>query len=65
MGGNSTLTFKSGVAPLSGPMPMLANGAIVIDYIQVPITCYNAGENFIINQDNAVTVGGMIWYIQI
>jgi len=64
-GGATGITFKSGVNPLSGEMYMVQNGTFVLDYIQCPITCYSAGDNFIMNLDPGVMVGGMIWYIRI
>ena len=65
VGGPTTLTFKCDSGVISGPMPMLSNGSMVIDYIQVPITCYNPGESFIINNSGGVSIGGIIWYIRI
>jgi len=57
-----TLTYKSGLSTmLSGPMPFLANGAQVQDFIQLPILC-NVGDNFVINTSSNVTLGGVIWY---
>jgi hypothetical protein len=59
--GAVTLTYKSGVNPLTGPMAFLANGAQVQDFIQLPLTC-NDGDPFIINASGSVTLGGTMWY---
>ena len=56
-----TLIYKSGTSALSGPMPFLANGAQVQDFIQLPLTC-NDGDPFIINASASVTLGGTLWY---
>ena len=61
--GTSILTFKSNASLISGPMSMLANGSIVLDYIQLPLQTVSPGDNFVINSSNAVNVGGVIWYI--
>jgi hypothetical protein len=64
MGGATVLTFKSNASFVSGAMSMLANGSIVLDYIQLPLQTISPGDNFIINSSNAVSVGGVIWYVQ-
>jgi hypothetical protein len=56
-----TLIYKSGVTALTGPMPFLANGAQVQDFIQLPLTCIDA-DPFIINASTSVTLGGTLWY---
>ena len=57
-----TLTYKSGLSTmLSGPMPFLANGAQVQDFIQLPLMC-NDGDNFVINAAASVTLGGTLWF---
>ena len=62
---STNITFKSGSVAIGGPFNMLANGSFVLDYIQLPITCLNLGDNFVINQSGAATIGGIIWYAQI
>ena len=57
----STLIYKSGASPVTGPMPFLANGAQVQDFIQLPISC-NDGDPFVINSSASVTLGGTIWW---
>jgi len=59
--GAVTLTYKSGIAALTGALPFLANGAQVQDFIQLPLQC-NDGDPFIINAGSSVTLGGTLWY---
>lgn len=61
--GNTSLVFKSGSTALTGTMDMLAHGSVVLDYIQLPLTCA-AGNDFIINSGTAINIGGTIWYIK-
>jgi hypothetical protein len=61
--GPTILTFKSNASLLSGGMSMLANGAIVLDYIQLPLQTTSPGDNFIINSSAGVSVGGVMWYM--
>lgn len=63
VGGATNLIFKSGSTALSGTLTMLANGSVVLDYIQLPLNCLT-GDDFVINSSLAVTVGGTIWYIK-
>ena len=64
VGGATVLTFKSSASLISGALSMLANGSIIFDHIQLPLQTISPGDNFVINSTNAVTVGGVIWYIQ-
>jgi hypothetical protein len=64
LGASATLIYKSGATALTGPLSFLANGAQVQDFIQCPLNCLSPGDPFIINANNAVTVGGTIWYVQ-
>lgn len=59
----TNLTFNSGSTALTGPMDFAANGAIVLDFDKVPLTCKNTLDSFIMNSSNAVQVGGTIWYV--
>ena len=56
-----TLQYYSGLTALSGPLPFLANGAQVQDFIQLPLSC-NDGDPFIINTSTSITLGGTLWY---
>lgn len=58
----ANITYKSSGIALSGPMSFTANMAHVQDFIQLPLTCVNLGDSFIINLDTAVQLGGTIWY---
>jgi hypothetical protein len=57
----TNIIYKSGSTPISGPLVFGSNGAHVLDYMQLPLTC-NWGDSFIINSSNAVQVGGTVWY---
>jgi hypothetical protein len=63
-GGATTLIFKSGVSLLSGPMPMLASGSILLSYVQLPLQTLNLGDAFVINNSAAIQIGGIIWFLQ-
>ena len=56
------ITYKSNGIALSGPMSFTANMSQVQDFIQLPLTCINPGDSFIINLSAAAQLGGMIWY---
>jgi hypothetical protein len=60
-GGAVNLIYKSGTTPISGTLTFLSNGAHVLDYMQLPLTC-NPSDSFVINSSAAVQVGGTIWY---
>jgi hypothetical protein len=59
--GATNITYKSGTTPMSGPLSFGSNGAHVLDYMQLPLTC-NPGDSFVINSSAAVQVGGTVWY---
>ena len=62
-GGATNITFKDGSTPLSGPLPMLANGSIVLDFSGDPWYVGSLDTNFIITSDNAVQVSGTAWVV--
>ena len=64
LGGASNLTFKDGSTALTGAMPFLANGYMVLDPTLVPWHECASGDAFIINSSNAVQVSGAIGYVQ-
>lgn len=61
--GQTTLTFKSASIAITGPLEFSGSSADVQDFIQLPLTCLNAGDGFLINSSAAVQIGGTIWYI--
>lgn len=61
-GGATTLTMQDTASALSGPLPLLANGAIVLTYDGCPWFTTAAGAGFQINSTAAVAVGGTIQY---
>ena len=58
----ANITYKSNGIALSGPMSFTANMSQVQDFIQLPLTCINPGDSFIINLSASVQLGGMIWF---
>lgn len=66
VGGATNLTFKDGQNSLSGPLPMLANGSIVLDASVVPwFLTTDVVNNLILNSSNAVQVSGAVYYTQV
>lgn len=62
LGGASNLIFYSGLTALTGLMDFSTNGAFVLDFGQLPLTCINTLDSFIINSSGAVQIGGTVWY---
>lgn len=61
--GDTTITFQDGpVTALSGPISLLANGAVTLDISNCPWFQTSEGNDFVINSSNAVQVGGKIDY---
>jgi hypothetical protein len=61
-----SITFKSGSTALSGAIPMLANGAIVLDPVferQAPWLTTALGEAFVINLSVGVACTGWLDYV--
>jgi hypothetical protein len=64
VGGSTNLTFKdSAGTSFSGPLPMTANGAIVLDETNTMLWFATIG-NFVINSSAAVQVSGEVYYKQ-
>ncbi len=62
---DTELTFKDGIlSDLSGPLPMLANGAMVLDLSNVPWYQTSSGNDFILNSTSDVQVSGTLYYQQ-
>lgn len=59
----SNLQFYSGTTAITGLMEFAANGAFVLDFDKVPLSCINALDSFIINSSVAVQIGGTLWYL--
>jgi hypothetical protein len=57
-----TITYKSSGIPLSGPMSFTANMSHVQDFIQLPLTCVNPGDSFIINLAAGSQLCGTLWF---
>lgn len=64
MGGATNITFQDGTGPMSGPLPMLANGAIALESTTTPHFIVSPTNGFVINSSNAVQVSGwVIWSV--
>ena len=68
---DTILTIKDGTGiDLTGPMAMLANGAIVLDFVRgsreadQPWFTTSAGNAFVINQSGSAQVSGRLYYTQ-
>ena len=64
LGAATNITFKNGSTALTGAMPFLANGFMILDPTQVPWHQTDLGAAFNINSSNAVQVSGSIGFIQ-
>lgn len=65
VGAATNIIFKDGAGvALTGAMPFLANGYMVLDPTECPWLQTSAGNGFIINSSNAVQVSGALGYIQ-
>ena len=62
---DTELTFKRGATELTGPMPMLANGSIVLDFQGQPWFATLDNEAFVLNQSGTAQVSGQLAYTQI
>ncbi len=66
VGGATNLTFKDGGNAISGPLPMLANGAIALD-VNSGLTWFltsSTVNNLVLNNSSAVQVSGVVYYTQ-
>jgi hypothetical protein len=61
----TNLTFYDGATPLTGPIPLAANEAMVFTFDTRPWYETGLGNDFIINNSNAVQVSGRVYYIQV
>ncbi len=65
LGAATDITFKDGSTALTGAMPFLANGFMILDPTQVPWHQTSVGAAFNINSSNAVQVSGSVGFIQV
>ncbi len=63
-GGTTNLTFEDGSTVLSGPIPFLANGSIVLDNSGLPWFTTSAGNPFNIANSGTAQVSGTVYYTQ-
>lgn len=64
VGGATNITFKDGTTALSGPMQLLANGGITLDFSGEPWFEASTNADLKINSSNAVQLSGAAWYVQ-
>lgn len=62
---DTNLTFKRGSTALTGAMPMLANGSIVLDFVTQPWFTTADGEALVLSQSGTAQVSGQLGYTQI
>lgn len=63
--GATNITFEDGTTPLTGALPLAANGAIVLDFQAEPWFVTSTAAAFNINSSAAVQVSGAIWWTQV
>ena len=65
LGADSTGTFKAGVGgvALSGPLPMLANGSIVLDFSGAAWHETTPGNSLVLNSSSGVQISGTAYYM--
>ena len=63
-GGSTNLTFEDGTTALSGPVPILANGSIVLDMDGWPWFVTSAGNAFNILNSGTAQISGTVYYTQ-
>jgi hypothetical protein len=61
--GATNITFQDGSTALTGPMPLAANEAIVLDIDGTPWFTTSAGNAFNIANSGTVQVSGTIFYM--
>lgn len=62
VGGTTNLTFEDGSTALSGPMPFVANGSLVLDMNGTPWFTTSSGNAFNILNSGAASVNGTVYY---
>ncbi|MFN4259777.1 MAG: hypothetical protein ACK4RK_10800 [Gemmataceae bacterium] len=60
-----TVQFRDGSSSnLTGPLPLQAGGAIILDFDGEPWFTTSSGNGFVLNLSAAVQVSGRIWYLK-
>jgi hypothetical protein len=62
--GATTITFQDGSTALTGPIQMLSNDSIILDFSGDPWFTGSTNTAFNLNSTNAVQVSGTVWYVQ-
>ena len=60
----SNITFQDGSTPLSGPMPFLQSGLLVLDFSGDPWYTSSPNSALNINSSVATQLSGTAWYVQ-
>jgi hypothetical protein len=61
---NCFVTFLDGSTPLTGPLSMLANGSITLDFTELHWFITSPGEDFVINTTPDAAFAGRVYYTQ-
>jgi hypothetical protein len=63
VGGTTNITFQDAGTALSGPLPMVANGSIVLDMDGTPWFTTSSGNGFLIaSSGSSIQVSGVVYY---
>ena len=63
VGGTTNITFQDGANAQSGPLPMVANGAKVLDIDGTAWFATSSGNPFNIANSGSVQVSGTVYYM--
>jgi hypothetical protein len=64
LGSDTDVTFKDGATALTGPLPMLANGSITLDFTELHWFLTSPGNDFVINTTPNASFAGRVYYTQ-
>lgn len=62
VGAATNITFQDGANPQSGPLPLVANEAIVLDIDGTPWFITSPGNAFIVANSSSAQVSGTVYY---
>ena len=61
----TNLTFQDGDIPRSGPLPLLANATVTLDFDTKPWYTMSPGNSWVFNSSSAVQISGTAYYTQL
>lgn len=64
VGSSTNITIKNNLTALTGPIPMLAFGSMVLDFDSDPWFVTSTGNDFVINSSSAAQISGTVYYTQ-